>query len=55
MIAKFTEYFLPSQHWSDNFKYAYMLSYVWLFATTWTVAHQDPLSGGFSRQKYWSG
>ena len=25
------------------------------FATPWTVAHQDPLSMGFSRQDYWSG
>ena len=25
------------------------------FATTWTVAHQAPLSMGFSRQEYWSG
>jgi len=25
------------------------------FATPWTVAHQAPLSMGFSRQKYWSG
>ena len=24
-------------------------------ATSWTVAHQAPLSIGFSRQKYWSG
>ena len=23
--------------------------------TLWTVAHQDPLSMGFSRQEYWSG
>ena len=28
---------------------------VWLFATPWTVASQDPLSMGFSRQGYWSG
>ena len=28
---------------------------VWLFATLWTVAHQAPLSMGFSRQEYWSG
>ena len=27
---------------------------VWLFATLWTVAHQIPLSIGFSRQEYWS-
>ena len=26
-----------------------------LFATPWTVAHQAPLSKGFSRQESWSG
>ena len=26
-----------------------------LFATPWTVAHQAPLSMGFSRQEYWRG
>ena len=26
-----------------------------LCATPWTVAHQAPLSMGFSRQEYWSG
>ena len=31
------------------------LSHVWLLATPWTVAHQAPLSMGFSRQEYWSG
>ena len=30
-------------------------SHVQLFATVWTVAHQAPLSVGFSRQEYWSG
>ena len=30
-------------------------SHVQLFATLWTVAHQAPLSKGFSRQEYWSG
>ena len=29
--------------------------HVQLFATLWTVAHQDPLSMEFSRQEYWSG
>ena len=24
-------------------------------ATPWTIAHQAPLSMGFSRQEYWSG
>ena len=31
------------------------LSRVQLFATPWTIAHQAPLSMGFSRQEYWSG
>ena len=26
-----------------------------LFVTPWTVAHQAPLSMGFSRQEYWTG
>ena len=37
---------------------AYMLScfsYIQLFSTPWTVAHQTPLSKGFSRQEYWNG
>ena len=29
-------------------------SHVQLFVTLWTVAHQAPLSMGFSRQEYWS-
>ena len=32
-----------------------ILSRVWVFATSWTVAHQDPLSMELSRQEYWSG
>ena len=32
-----------------------VLSPVWLFATTWIVAHQAPLSMKFSRQEYWNG
>ena len=38
--------------------YICMLSHfscVQLFATLWTVAHQAPLSMGFSRQEHWSG
>ena len=31
------------------------LSCVRLIATLWIVAHQAPLSMGFSRQEYWSG
>jgi len=32
-----------------------MPNHVQLFETPWTVAHQAPLSIGFSRQEYWSG
>ena len=35
--------------------YVKSLSRVQLFVTPWTVAHQAPLSMGFSRQEYWSG
>ena len=31
-----------------------VLSHVQLFVTLWTVAHQSPLSTGFSRQESWS-
>ena len=34
---------------------AQLLSHVRLFATSWTVACQAPLSIGFSRQESWSG
>ena len=32
-----------------------LLSHVRFFATLWTIAHQAPLSMGFSRQENWSG
>ena len=32
-----------------------LFSCVQLFETLWTVAHQSPLSMGFSSQEYWSG
>ena len=32
-----------------------LLSHVRLFATPWTIAHQTPVSMGFSGQEYWSG
>ena len=28
---------------------------LWLYPPLWTIARQDPLSVGFSRQEYWSG
>ena len=33
----------------------YSVSCVHLFVTPWAVAHQAPLSMGFSRKEYWSG
>ena len=43
--------------WDVNsfFFIACKLSCIWLFQTPQTVAHQAPLSMGFSRQEYWSG
>ena len=32
-----------------------VLSYARIFETSWTVAHQAPLSMGFPRPKYWTG
>ena len=31
------------------------LTHMQFFGTPWTIAHQAPLSMGFSRQEYWSG
>ena len=38
-------------------KHVYSVAYLCLtfFVTSWTIAHQAPLSMGFSRQEYWSG
>jgi len=33
----------------------YSLNHVCLSETPWTVAHQAPISMGFSQQEYWSG
>ena len=38
-----------------KWKWASVLTHVWLFVTSWTVAHQAPLSMEFSREEYWSG
>ena len=40
--------------WGKGKWKCYLLSHVWLFATSWTVAHKAPLSMEFSRQE-WSG
>ena len=49
---------LPSkseEYYFSIVTYWYLLSHVWLFATSWTAACQVPLSMGFSRKEYWSG
>ena len=49
---------LPHNTWTLFPMPAWVLScfsQVWQFATPWTVAHQAPLSMGFSRQEYWRG
>ena len=42
-------YTLPYVKWISS---VHSLSRVWLFAAPWTIACQDPRSGGFPRQKY---
>ena len=47
-----------SELWNENdwiTSFFNMVKHVWLFVTPRTVAHQAPLSVGFSRQEYWSG
>ena len=44
---------LPFQH-IDIYWWWWLFSCVWLFAISWTIACQAPLSMGFSRQEYWS-
>ena len=39
----------------DRKRVRFVLSRVQLFATSWTVPCQSPLSMGFSRHGYWSG
>ena len=46
---------LKFKHPEKERKKVKSLSRVRLFVTTWTVAHQAPLSMGFSRQEYCSG
>ena len=52
MLSTDTQNTLP---FTFQFKLVKLLSRVRLFATPWTVAHQVPLSMGFSRKEYWSG
>ena len=55
-LSKLWEIVKDREAWSFavQFSTIQLLSHVWLFATSWTVAHQAPLSMGFSRQEYWN-
>ena len=53
-LSPFTVHLKLSQHCYSALS-ACILSHVRLFGTLWTVAHQTPLSMGFSRQEYGSG
>ena len=60
LYFSFIEYQRCAVHYGKCFQHVCCvcvraLSHVWPFATLWTVAHQTPLSMGFSRQEYWSG
>ena len=61
---KFSDLFLFFQLWAITYMCVCIhvccavlscFNHVQLFATLWTVAHQAPLSMGFSRQEHWSG
>ena len=52
------KYYIKYKKWFECFYFACMLIHLrsaWFIATQWTVAHQDTLSLGFSRQEEWSG
>ena len=51
----FSEAFLEVDNTSGSQGRLCVLSCVQLFVTSWTIAHQAPLSMAFFRQEYWSG
>ena len=51
LLTNRNERYQPSM-WSCMLSH---FTHAWLFATIWTIAHQAPLSMGFSRQEYWNG
>ena len=54
--AKYPDLQYRQAHPGHSYIYIYAsCSVVSNSATPWTVAHQAPLSKGFSRQEYWSG
>ena len=58
LFVLLTLFVIPSPHFVLQLFRRSMLTHfsrVQLFSTLWTVAHQAPLSIGFSRQEHWSG
>jgi len=53
-IAWFLENWHSQTVVSFHLNACYHFSHVWIFAILWIIAHQAPLSMGFSRQEYWS-
>ena len=51
----FPKWFSLNEHLTIIVASCCHFSRIWLSVTTWTIAHQAPLSIGFSRQEYWSG
>ena len=54
-FAKFEKSRLPQAPRSVHACLLSHFSHIWIPVPLWTVAHQAPLSMGFSRQGYWSG
>ena len=54
-LSDWTELMLSLLCFSNVPQSVCALSHVQHFATPWTVAHQAPLSTGFSRQESWGG
>ena len=46
---------IRSKQHSFGYVTACLLSHIQLLVTLWNIAHQAPLSMGFSRKEYWSG
>ena len=55
LCLEYSSLLFLSYYFFTSFVCVKSLSRVRLFETPWTVAHQAPLSMGFSRQEYWSG
>ena len=55
LVILYAAYFTRLKFPAHVCMHAQSLSCVQLFATSWIVTRQVPLSMGFSRQEYWSG